>query len=61
MQKSILDEDIFCRKYYNPLKNTPNTLEIYNKILCIPCTVDMNNKDIDKIINIFKNYNSYEK
>lgn len=61
MEKSILDEDIFCRKYYNPLKNTPNTLEIYNKILCIPCTVDMNNKDIDKIINIFKNYNSYEK
>jgi len=48
----LLENDIFCRKYYNPLKNTPKTLEIYNKILCIPCTKDMTEKDIDKIINL---------
>ena len=48
----LLDNDIFCRKYYNPLKNTPKTIEIYNKILCIPCTKDMTENDIDKIINL---------
>lgn len=48
----FLDNGIFCRKYYNPLKNTPITMEIYDKILCIPCTKDMTESDIDKIINL---------
>ena len=48
----ILDNDIFCRKYYHPLKDTKNTVEIYNKILCLPCNVDMTKKDIDNIINL---------
>jgi len=50
----LLDNGIFCRKYYHPLKETKNTLEIYNKILCLPCTVDMTIKDIDFIINLLK-------
>jgi hypothetical protein len=25
-----------CRKYYNPLENTKNAIEFYNKILCYP-------------------------
>lgn len=48
----ILDNDIFCRKYYHPLKETKNTVDIYNKILCLPCNVDMTKKDIDNIINL---------
>ena len=48
----LLENNIFCRKYYNPLKKTPVTMEIYDKILCIPCTKDMSEKDIDKIINL---------
>ena len=48
----ILDNDIFCRKYYHPLKDTKNTVEIYNKILCLPCNVDMTKKDIDNIITL---------
>jgi dTDP-4-amino-4,6-dideoxygalactose transaminase len=48
----LLDNNIFCRKYYNPLKKTTKTMEIYNKILCIPCTKDMIENDIDKIFNI---------
>ena len=52
----LLDNDIFCRKYYHPLTQTKNTVEIFNKILCLPCTVDMVNKDIDLIINIISNY-----
>lgn len=51
-EKKLLDNDIFCRKYYHPLKDTKNTLEIYNKILCLPCTVDMTKKDIDFIISL---------
>ena len=50
----LLDNGIFCRKYYHPLKETKNTLEIYNNILCLPCTVDMTIKDIDFIINLIK-------
>ena len=49
----LLENDIFCRKYYHPLKETKNTVEIYDKILCLPCTVDMTNKDIDFIISFF--------
>ena len=52
----LLDNDIFCRKYYHPLTQTKNTVEIFNKILCLPCTVDMVNKDIDLIINIISSY-----
>ena len=48
----LLENDVFCRKYYHPLKETKNTVEIYNKILCLPCTKDMKNKDIDYIINL---------
>ena len=50
LRLKILDNDIFCRKYYHPLKETKNTVEIYNKILCLPCTVDMTKKDIDLIL-----------
>ena len=50
----LLDNNIFCRKYYHPLKETKNTVDIYNKILCLPCTVDMTERDIDLIINLIK-------
>ena len=32
IEKILLDNDIFCRKYYHPLKETKNTVYIYNKI-----------------------------
>lgn len=54
IEKKLSENDVFCRKYYHPLKNTQNTVEIYKKILCLPCTVDMNENDIDFIINIIK-------
>jgi dTDP-4-amino-4,6-dideoxygalactose transaminase len=50
----LLENDIFCRKYYHPLKETKKTVEIYNKILCLPCNVDMTKENIDFIINIIK-------
>ncbi len=50
----FLENNIFCRKYYHPLKNTKNAVEIFNKILCIPCNSDMEFKDIDFIVTILK-------
>jgi len=52
IKEELLENDIFCRKYYHPLLETKNTMEIFKKILCVPCTVDMNTKDIDFIINL---------
>ena len=49
---NLLDKGIFCKKYYHPLENKPNSTNIYNKILCIPCTKDMNINNIDNILNI---------
>ena len=54
IEKFLLENNIFCRKYYNPLKETKNTVYIYNKILCLPCNIDMNIKDIDNIIKLLK-------
>ena len=54
IEKILLENYIFCRKYYHPLKETKNTVYIYNKILCLPCNIDMNIKDIDNIIKLIK-------
>uniref|UniRef100_A0A6C0M0K4 DegT/DnrJ/EryC1/StrS aminotransferase family protein n=1 Tax=viral metagenome TaxID=1070528 RepID=A0A6C0M0K4_9ZZZZ len=53
----LLENDIFCRKYYHPLLETKNTMEIFNNILCLPCTIDMEKKDIDFIINLILSQN----
>lgn len=53
-EKALLENNIFCRKYYHPLKNTKITDEIYSKILCIPCHKDMTFQDINKILDVVK-------
>jgi dTDP-4-amino-4,6-dideoxygalactose transaminase len=50
-KRKILDSSIFCRKYYHPLKELPNSKSIYDHILCIPCNIDMEKKDIDNILD----------
>ena len=50
--KSLLDNSIYCRKYYNPLEQTPVAVDIYNQIVCVSFTVDMTISDIDRIIEI---------
>ena len=52
IEEELLKNNIFCRKYYHPLKKTTITCDIYSRILCIPCHKDMKFGDIDKIINI---------
>lgn len=47
------------RKYYKPLKieNCPNSVNFYNKIICLPCNIDLTNEQILYIINFLnKNF-----
>ena len=49
---NLLKNKFFCKKYYHPLLNTPNATKLYNNILCIPCSIDMDTQNIDDILNI---------
>ena len=51
----LINNKIFSRKYYHPLKNTINSETIYKNILCIACTIDMEFEDLDNIIEIIQN------
>lgn len=53
-RKRLLEGGVFCRKYYKPLKPTPKSMELYESILCIPCTKDMTLEDVDRICEILK-------
>ena len=50
--EALLKKNIYCRKYYNPLENTPVAMNFYNRIICISFTIDMTISDIDTIIDI---------
>lgn len=50
----LLENNVFCRKYYHPLKQTKNSVELFNKILCLPCNIDMTTEHIDYIIKLLK-------
>lgn len=50
----LMEEGIFCRKYYHPLENTPNSVKMYHQILCIPCTTDMTEENINIILDIIE-------
>lgn len=49
VREKLVENNIQARKYYHPLDNSKIANEIYDKILCIPCNVDMNRSDVDKI------------
>ena len=50
----LTDNGVFARKYYAPLKDTPYAIALYNKILCIPCTINMEKEDIQYILEMLK-------
>lgn len=54
--QELLKQNIFSRKYYVSLTNTPVSNEFYENIVCIPCTIDMKFTDIDQIIHILTKY-----
>jgi dTDP-4-amino-4,6-dideoxygalactose transaminase len=43
-------------KYYQPLKQTKNTMKIYNRIINFPCHPDVKNLSKDIIIKILKTF-----
>lgn len=50
----LLENNIYCRKYYYPLKNTKIACEIFDSILCITFTTEMTKDNIDEIFEIVK-------
>jgi dTDP-4-amino-4,6-dideoxygalactose transaminase len=48
----LLENNIYCRKYYYPLKNTKVACEIFDSILCISFTTETTKEDIDNIFEI---------
>ena len=45
----LLENNIFCRKYYHPLNDAKNANLLFEHILCISCTTEMTFTDIDNI------------
>ena len=50
--KKLQNNNIEARKYYIPLNHDKRSNEFYNKIICIPCNLDISLKDIDNIFKI---------
>lgn len=51
----LTKNNIFARKYYFPLTNLPNSTNLFNKIICLPLNIDLNEIYIDNMFNILKN------
>lgn len=49
-RKELLLNGIECRQYYKPLAQLPNAVSIYDRIVCIPCHIEMSNHVL-KILN----------
>ena len=43
---------ISARKYYHPLDESRVANETFDRILCLPCNIDMTNKDIETIFDV---------
>ena len=50
--KSLIDNGIYCRKYYCPLTSTKMTEYVYKHILCLPCNIDID-------LNSYNNVTTY--
>jgi len=48
----FVEKGVYARKYYTPIDHLAKSLELHKKILCFPCHLDMNLKDIDYIVEI---------
>jgi dTDP-4-amino-4,6-dideoxygalactose transaminase len=55
IRERLLENNIQARKYYHPLNDSKLANEIFDKILCIPCNIDMDRSDIDNIFRLLSN------
>ena len=54
------ENNIEAKKYYYPLDhNCKLSVDIFNKIVCLPLNCDINYNVIDKYINIILELNNY--
>jgi dTDP-4-amino-4,6-dideoxygalactose transaminase len=45
------------RKYYKPLDlSSPVSLDFYQRILCIPCNIDLTDRQIYEIIGVLNEF-----
>lgn len=56
IRQLLIQNGIFCRKYYRPLESHPIADKFYEQILCIPCTMDMTIDNVELIYKILKRY-----
>jgi len=49
---SIIENRIFCRKYYYPLDSRPKCDEFYDQIVCLPCHYQLSFDEIVKIVKL---------
>jgi len=54
IREKLLENNIQVRKYYHPLDDSKVANEIFDKILCIPCNIDMDRSDIDKMFHLLQ-------
>jgi dTDP-4-amino-4,6-dideoxygalactose transaminase len=50
----LLENGIFARKYYYPLEDTPIASNYFKHIVCVSFHIDLETKDIDRIIEIIR-------
>ena len=50
--KRLLKNNIYCRRYYYPLKMTLKAKQLFNSILCFPCTTDTTTAHIETILRL---------
>ena len=48
----LLSIGIQARKYYHPLDESKVANETFDRILCLPCNIDMTNKDVETIFDV---------
>ena len=52
MVERLAERGIQARKYYHPLDKSKVANETFDRILCLPCNIDMTGVDIDVILGI---------
>lgn len=52
MVERLAERGIQARKYYHPLDESKVANETFDRILCLPCNIDMTGVDIDVILDI---------
>lgn len=45
---------VVAKKYYKPLTRLPNSQSVYQRILCLPCHIDVTEEDLETYVELIK-------